>query len=306
MPNPSFEEHTQCPNNGGQIDYALYWTNPLIGGGSTPDYLNTCGAVGWRTPNNVYGYEIPHSGIAYTSIFTAKYSPFAPQSNNAREYIQAKLLDTLQANKEYCLSFFVSAADSMLYVSDNIGAYFSNNEIRDTCQTGWCNLAYQPQIENNALNNLNSRAGWTKVSGTYKANGGESYITIGNFRDTTATTATYVGWSQINSYFYALYYIDDVFLEECQVQANSDMKEGDKSTNVFPNPSSNYLTIQTVSNSRIVGVTVSNALGQVITEIGAIYSVRETIDVSSYPTGIYVISVFTTDNKKIIFKNYKI
>jgi hypothetical protein len=187
VPNPSFEEYTTCPNNGGQLEYALYWTNPLIG--TTPDYLNSCGAATYSVPSNALGYEPAHSGVAYTAIVTARYSPFSPEGNNYREYLQVELLDTLKSGIDYCFRFYVSACDSAHYVTNNIGIYFSSIEVHDTC---YCNLNYIPQFENDSTNNI-SKIGWTEISGTYKAVGGEKYIIIGNFRDTSNTVAINVG-----------------------------------------------------------------------------------------------------------------
>lgn len=290
VPNPSFEEHTQCPNNGGQIDYALYWTNPLIG--SSPDYLNSCGTPAWNTPSNLYGFEPAHSGLAYSSIVTARYSPFNPQVNNAREYLQVELLDTLSADIDYCISFFVSAADSMHYVSDNIGIYFSPTEIHDTCAN--CNLVYSPQFENDTTN-LSSRVGWTEISGRYKAIGGEKFIVIGNFRDTVTTVATYVGWGGNQGFFYALYYIDDVSLTVCDSLTSTGGDFGLSKIGFYPNPSKAQLHC-TLSNikGRLVDL-----YGRSIVEFDTRQS--KEIDIEDVPDGTYIL-VYEYEGKRYVTK----
>ncbi len=146
VPNPSFELYDTCPDFISQLQRATYWTNPLT---STPDYFNLCDTSDIASvPQNRWGYQYAHTGVAYAGIFTAKNLITAPAGNNYREYMQSELIDSMVAGITYCVSFFVSAGDSLDYVADNIGAYFSPTEIHYTCSP--CALPFEPQIENAA------------------------------------------------------------------------------------------------------------------------------------------------------------
>jgi hypothetical protein len=304
VPNPSFEEYTTCPNNGGQLEYALYWTNPLAGGGSSPDYLNVCGIPSWNVPSNGYGYEPARSGVAYAAIFIARYNPFNPSVNNGREYLQVELLDTLKANIDYCFKFYVSACDSMHYVSNNIGIYFSPTEVRDTCYNFIaCGLQYTPQFENDSTNDLSSRDGWTEVSGIYKASGGEKYIVIGNFRDTTTTVATYVGWSSIPNFAYAAYYIDDVYLSPCDTLTNIVESWGALNIGVYPNPTDGYFFINS-ANEPIMKTEIFDSSGKLIYDENFSLQHNIAIDIRNMISNFYLLSV-TTPRNKYFFKLLK-
>jgi len=68
-------------------------------------------------------------------------------------------------------------------------------------------LGIVPQIVNPAGNFITDKTGWSLVTGTYIALGGEDHLVIGNFADDTATTpVTGLGGFYPGAY----YYIDDV------------------------------------------------------------------------------------------------
>lgn len=296
VPNPSFEDHTQCPNNGGQLDYALYWTNPLIGGGSSPDYMNACGIFAWNVPSNVYGYEYARTGVAYAAICTDTHNPDVQAQNNFREYLQVELLDSLRAGSEYCIDFYVSACDSMHYVSNNIGVYFSLTQISDTVQGYSQVLPFMPQFENDSTNNLNSRIGWTEVTGRYKAQGGEKFILIGNFRDSVTTVATYTGWGLNTSFIHAAYYIDDVSLTLCDTTIDIINDFSMLDLQVYPNPSNGYFCLETKSNC-INKAELFDTRGRLVLYEDFLLQKNISINIRDKPSGIYLLSITTSTNK---------
>jgi hypothetical protein len=306
VPNPSFEQYDTCPDNGGQLYHVLNWIDPLFP--SSPDYFNVCGIPSWSVPNNICGNEPAHTSNAYCGIVTANYSP-NPLTNNAREYLQTELQDTLIAGINYCIKFYVSAADSMQYISNNIGIYFSSSQIRDTCpNNNLCNLQYLPQFENPAMNNLNNRNGWTEISGMYQATGGEKFIVIGNFRDSISTVTTFTGWG-INPFYYhyAFYYIDDVLITPCDSLTGINETMNSEELVLFPNPFSDKLTITTHTNtlSEIIlyDITSRKLLHQQFTN-------TLTLNTSHLAKGIYIYELrpvpFSSGNKNGVIKKGKV
>jgi hypothetical protein len=76
--NPSFEDSLSCPMASGDIAMATGWTTLC----ASPDYFYTCSASNsYGVPNNIFGYQMPASGNAYSGFAT--YSNSAP---NSREY----------------------------------------------------------------------------------------------------------------------------------------------------------------------------------------------------------------------------
>ncbi len=197
--NGDFETYNNCPNQYAQISYATGWAQPANG---TPDYYHTC-SPNLNPLNNLIGSETPYSGNAFAGIVLA---------NNIsiyREYIQRELSKILVANQVYYFEMYVSLGDSCNHASDQFGVHFSNDSIR----TDSVIINRTPQIT--AKGSFFNKSGWTKISGLYKATGGEKYITIGNFSPAnTPNITTYVGGGGASSSYtnIAYYYIDDVAL----------------------------------------------------------------------------------------------
>ena len=202
VPNPSFESYISCPTTLlHQIDRCNDWFNPT---GATPDYYNSCSvSVYADIPLNIYGFQNERTaGNAYTGISLYSINP------NDREYVEVKLTQSLVAGKKYCVTFYVSCADSSELATSRLGIYLSNDSalgyFSDT-------LAFQPQVENMFGNIISDSVGWVKISGIYSAAGGEKFLTIGNFYDDAGTDTLRI---KQGIYRYSYYFIDDVSLEE--------------------------------------------------------------------------------------------
>jgi len=124
------------------------------------------------------------------------------------------LSDTLKHGHEYCVSFYVSVAEEFKYVVDGIGLYLSVDSAVDyTINT---NLSFVPQISNLAGNIIYDTLNWVQISGTYIANGGEKYLTIGNFNDDINTLVDSTSGTLMGAYLF----IDDVSVVDCTVGIN--------------------------------------------------------------------------------------
>ncbi|MBL0342137.1 MAG: hypothetical protein IPP71_15200 [Bacteroidetes bacterium] len=211
VPNPSFELYDTCPDNVGQIYRAIGWSSPTQ---TSPDYHNVCtNGNPWNigVPQNVHGYQFAKDGNGYAGIISYTVNGLGI-AGGFREYVQIQLTDSLIAGKEYSLGFYVSPGDSCKYTTNSIGAYFSHTKI-DTIQSPPnVPLPFLPQIQNPQNNNLNDRSIWKKVTGTFIASGGEKYIIIGNFNDTTNTILTYTSWDTIPLISIAVHYIDGIIV----------------------------------------------------------------------------------------------
>lgn len=198
VPNPSFEDTLNCDSF--QIYHAGFpWFTPT---NCTPDYyygLNPiCGNSSFQNPS---GYQLPFGGIAYIGFF-------ATDGASTREYITSLLIDTLISGKDYYLEFYISRANLFAFATDDIGAYVSN---QIPINTGCSYLPYQPQVENPQGNIITDSLNWTMISGVFTAQGGEKYLTIGNFKDSINTTIIDAD-SGNGEYYNSYYYIDKVSL----------------------------------------------------------------------------------------------
>lgn len=232
--NPSFESYSSCPLGPSELENANNWHHPfnnVIGDTcSTSDLYNTCspfGALGVGVPDNILGSEPAHTGNGYAGIIA--YEGFALIGCTAlggsswREYAMGELSSPLQAGQEYCVSFYISLADNVKWATDDIAIYFSNSLLSINCSSVSNSvLPYTPQLEYTGPD-LDNANGWTELSWTYTATGGEAYFTIGNFKNDANTTYSCANSGAFNPYAY--YYIDDVSVEPgpCSAPCNLDV-----------------------------------------------------------------------------------
>jgi OOP family OmpA-OmpF porin len=289
VPNGSFESYTLCPNAGNEnIESASNWSNPTT---YSPDYFNSCATdtmYGQSIPKNGFGFQSAKSGVGYAGLISMA-------ETDAREYIQAALTDSLIAGTSYTVKFYVSVADSSPYASNNIGAYFSTNPV--SAAHSWV-LPYTPQIENNSLTNpLDDRYGWTEVSGTFIALGGEKYITIGNFNNDLNTDTTFFSDASIWLSF-SYHYVDDVSVTETFPSSVNESTQAKIS--VYPNPSNGIIYVN--SPTLIESLTIHSSLGQLVFSQYA-DSTNFQVDLSQFSKGVYNINISTSNSiitKKII------
>jgi len=220
VPNPSFEQFTvPCsslvPGGGGITS----WVNPAINSHSTSyAYSNVCATTPCcGVPVNTYGrgYQWPHSGNGYASFFSIIDDGF---NTNFRNYMQAKLLDTLKVNKCYYIEFFISLNNAYVIGSNNIGLLIGDTAIVSNKSLYTPAI---PQIIQFGNPVIIDTMNWVKIAGIYTAKGGEKYITIGNFNDDNNTDTIRIASKGSSG---AVYYIDDVSvipLDSMQLKAEA-------------------------------------------------------------------------------------
>lgn len=210
VPNPSFEMFSACPNSFGQITEAIDWFQPntcyLPPNGSS-DFFHSCNSTLITTMNTSFGFQNFHNGgDGHAGINFYNYV-----GDFNYEYLEVELIDSLEANKEYCIEFFVSLSNNSTYAIDNIQCHFSS------IQSSYCGLSLEtfyltPHISNNT-GIISDTVNWVSISGIYIANGGEKFLTIGNFTGSIGTDTLKIN---NNGGYSAYYYIDNVSLYLCE------------------------------------------------------------------------------------------
>jgi hypothetical protein len=303
-PNPSFEDYYLTSSPICDTDVACSdWYSPT---NASPDYfsrhsicIDTVGGY-FNTdgvPQNFIGYQYPHTGNAYWGLGVKCIcgSDTSPSCVNYREYIQAKLLDSLRKGVKYCVSFYISLADSANYASDGIAAYFSDNAVAHfgTTEMYFDTLNYKPQVFNPHGNIITDKQNWTLISGSFIANGSEQYITIGNFWDDANTeTIWVVGGMKKGTTPFSYFYIDDVSVSidsTCTSTAINEINHTEDLINIYPNPATSILTLECPQNSTLE---ILNIEGQIINSLDA-EAGNTVFDVSSLSAGMYFIEIKT-------------
>jgi hypothetical protein len=299
VPNPSFEEYTwdSIPSMCDTACYCIQWNSPTDG---SPDYFNKhfdCSVIQYNVPQNYLGYRTPYTGDAYWGLEIIFVDPSWSATKNAREYIQAKLLDSLSRGVKYCVSFYVSLADSANYATDGIAAYFSNKAVTHfgTSTQYLDTLNYNPQVFNPHGNVITDTKNWILISGSFIAQGGEQYITIGNFWDDANTDTLFVGGGYRGSAPASYLYIDDVSVSAdtstCLSTAIDEVSNKEDLITVFPNPATNTITIE-FPKAVVSNIAIYNLLGEeVFSTTNNKLETTNNIDVSALPGGVYIVEV---------------
>ena len=205
VPNPGFETYEECPSldNIGLIP--LPWLSPPT---HSIDYFNRCSDYK-GVPVHGGNYQDTYTGNGYCALWG-----YNGINNNYREYLQVKLLDTLESNSCYYIEFYTNLNNNTKYAIKDIGLHLSPNQI-DTTNTNYIlDLDFHIRPANGQF--ITDTLNWIKISGIYTANGDEQYITIGNFNNDAETDTLNTG---NGTYTGAYYYIDDI-----SVMAVSDLQ----------------------------------------------------------------------------------
>jgi hypothetical protein len=256
---------------------------------NSPDYFNSvCGAGGYSVPNGYFGYSNAKNGNAYVGI-----SLYQGVNSEYKEYFYQQLQTVLVAGKVYCLSFYITRADRKEYAVKQIGAYFSNS-LPTLISFSYINAV--PQVENQG-GIISDTTQWTLIQGCFTANGGEEYITIGNFNSNVNTDTLNTGTNNpiIGDPQYSYYYIDDISLIDQTTVGINELEE-ENSFEIYPNPSNGRFEITcSVRGNYIIEIT--NAIGQIIKTLKVQQS-KTDIDLSNELAGLYFCNL--TQNGKTL------
>ncbi|HRH01902.1 MAG TPA: T9SS type A sorting domain-containing protein [Bacteroidia bacterium] len=284
VPNGSFEIYTQCPTSINQIFYCSGWFQPhkypggfSVNYSSSSDYYNSCSNTFTDVPNNIAGYQIANTGNSYIGI--ALYStPYG--GNGFREYAEVKLSQELIANKKYDLQYFVSMANESRFSITKFDAYLSNDSLLYT-SSDLMNIPVVPQLQYNGR--IDDTLNWFAVNASFIAQGGERFLTLGNFHDGLVCDTLRTLITSTSFCCSAYYYIDDVSLVEDTTLSIKEVAEVDFA--VYPNPSKGNFKV--ISQQKIREINLMD-IGNKIALRFIPSNETVTIDVGQLEVGIYI------------------
>jgi gliding motility-associated-like protein len=159
VPNGGFENYRNCPHTANLLAEATPWYNPNR---ATPDFYHNCFPTG-QVPLP------PHSGEGVADLYF---------DQGWEEYLGVQLTEVLKAGECYYFEMYVATETPAKYLAETLGVHFSAQPLSSTT-TELFNVV--PQILDNRTRASVEALKWYKLSGTFKARGGEHYITIGDF-----------------------------------------------------------------------------------------------------------------------------
>ena len=168
---------------------------------------------------NKLGQQLPHDGDGYCGIYCSK--------NDYREYLQTKLRRKLRSGDSIQLTFWASLSEESTGAVATLGGLFTKESISDTVRSIFLAKEHEyltkdifqtiarpyiPQVVNSTDSTITNTRGWQRIRGTFVAQGGEQYITLGNFN--LAEHSGYIDYDSLTRLLPgAYYYIDDVTVQ---------------------------------------------------------------------------------------------
>ncbi len=179
--NPSFEIRVKCPvilnNFNGYVKDWTHITNAEV------SYFHSCANNNVAgIPYNWYGFQYARTGNAYASVY-AKAWDWDP---DRRGYITGVFSTVLEKDAVYCVSYFTNLCDIANGAIKNMDAYIHDTLLTWNNGTTYYLSNIDPQVKSSHI--LTDTADWEEVKGLYKAEGGEKYISLGNFNSDFHTT----------------------------------------------------------------------------------------------------------------------
>jgi gliding motility-associated-like protein len=284
VPNGDFEEYYTCPS----ITTAFflnstcnYWNSPT---NASPDYCNACSddydpilhKYRYSVPENYYGYQPAHSGVAYAALGCQQ---SASGDQSYMEYIQVELNQTLKKGIMYEVSFFVHNPKPD-FCFNSVGALFTPSELN--LETQEIISSITPQITSNPDVFFRDTVNWYEVKQFYCATGNEKFMTIGLFkRFPELKVVHYEGWVPEFPWMWGMLYIDDVSVIEKKLEL----------ANIFT-PNQDGKNDKYVLDLKLIGASkavILNRWGNVILEEETFLNWDGTDKGSDCPDGVYFI-----------------
>lgn len=175
--NPGFEEVTGCPGANIYLQNTDNWRRIKEHRGTPDQFYGDCpynGIVNPMAPG-----QLPFDGIGYAGGFC--------HGDNLREYLTVELSDPMVKDSLYEIAFYVLPATGYGTMINSYGVHFSIDEPKGEGSHSLAVVPLKEHVGNPANNMINDTVNWTKISGKYRAKGGERYATFGNFRTDSQT-----------------------------------------------------------------------------------------------------------------------
>ncbi len=167
------------------------------------------------TSGNKFGKEDPKNGDKYAGIVAFSYG-----DKVQRSYISAQMKYPMQKGMKYCVSMNVSLSELSKYASNQLAFQFTSKALQqDKGAIIGPSHVLHPQKKV-----ISATYGWEKICGTFIAEGGEKFVTIGNFSTNDATRNEKTGKNNYKGapVIAAYYFIDDIQIKPIDPKKNCD------------------------------------------------------------------------------------
>ncbi|MCY7410620.1 MAG: T9SS type A sorting domain-containing protein [Chitinophagales bacterium] len=279
VPNPSFEEYSDCPTTLSQIDHAIGWMSFK----ESPDYFNSCAVYPMNVPHTAMGFQLAFDGNTFAGIINTGNA--SASGNNGREYFGIQLSQLLTVGVQYFVSMKVilAAYPGRNCAINNLGAKFTTfyvNAPDDNLPSVL--ITNSAQIYSQSI--LDDSINWITISGSFVADSAYKYIVIGNFFDDAHTDT-------LHCLSTAYYFVDEVCVSADSLNCiGKDDGTGSLSElngmSVSPNMSNDKVIVE-FGNTKINAALIVNLLGNTLLIQNISNQSQAVIDISSLSAGTY-------------------
>jgi hypothetical protein len=297
VPNPSFED-TVCCGYPTDPDFPAMDWKAL----SSSDYFRDNYGSAATVLNNPLGSQLPFHGEGYVG-FATYVNPLS------REMLITKLLQPLEANRKYCINYYVSKPERCDYASNGINVYLFADSISEYSYNTLDFVGKTPTFACDSV--IYDTVNWVKIEGSFIAQGGEQFLVLGNMWTNAQTN-----WiNTVSTPFLpaAYYWVDMISITaspEADAGNNQTIIQGDSTqlsatggnsyywqpttglscitcSNPFVKPTSTTTYTVTVSDtlgcSQIDSVTVTVVPKRYF--MPTVLQIGQTLQIDSFPTG---------------------
>ncbi len=200
VPNPSFEDTIQSPQNVGQVtNYVSSWYSYQM----SPDYFCRSSPISVGVPFNFAGYQ-EAIGNSYCGVAIG--GSTGTGQHNYYEYLHSHITQ-LNAGCLYEVSLSVSRGNFSRFAANNLGIYFFDT-IAPPAPTTYTMLPVTPQIYYSNYGIITDSQNWVRLSKTFLADSAYDNMVIGGF--SINNNHIYQVANTISSINSAYYYVDSV------------------------------------------------------------------------------------------------
>jgi len=209
-----------------QIEVSKHWKSPTL---VKADLYSRSVKEIVSVPNNMQGMEEAFEGDNYAGVRMYSYNNKLP-----RTYVSTELLGGLKKGIQYCVSYKVSLSEKSKYATNNLSAHLSKKELKKEDKGNMFFDDEDIQVRHSKNKIFNAQYNWETICTIVTAEGGEKYLTLGNFdsdKNTKYERMKKPKAIQGAQTYDAYYYIDDVqvfqldSVAECNCEAVDITKE---------------------------------------------------------------------------------
>jgi len=172
IPNSGFEEITGCPGSSVFLKNVKYWSKIDNHRGTPDQYYADCSYNGLNNPMAPGQRSFEGKGFAGSFCY----------GSGLREYMKVPLNSVMIKDSVYKIEFYVLPATGYGTFIDSYGVHFSIDPPKGKDQMSLEVVPFKEHVGNPQGQLITDTVNWTKISGIYKAQGGEKYATFGNFK----------------------------------------------------------------------------------------------------------------------------